>query len=270
MVEKYPDPVVLVIGASGVGKSTVCNFLAGFSDGDPNGFDTGTPITGESVTKTAEVRRVQWRGTGKYLTIVDTPGLSDPAGKDTDREQFKNVLSVLKYQVGSISAIIHVVKGTETRKLPHVRLNLQLFKFMFGEAMKTNLINYVSFWSHYEHMHEEDRDDFRARRDLEQQELFNEPNITVPTVFVDPIDALPRSLMNTKLNLYRFVKGSKLIQEEELEKLETFIWNQTTQFHCSSKCNYVEGIFDTRSPYPTVKSGDQYGLSRYEVRVVNI
>ena len=254
----YPDdPVVVVIGASGVGKSTLANFLAGKSHEDPLGYQAGTPLNEESVTKSATAKRVRWRGTGDYFILVDTPGLADPAGTDADREQFKEVIRVLKYEVKHINALLHVVKGTDTRALQHLQKNMKLIKFMFGDAVRDHLAYSVSFWSHYE-FSEEHRDSFRARRNLKHQKLFKNRNVTADVFFVDPIDALPQNLKERKMELYRGSAGSLEAQENEVDDLKTWIWNKTS-FNCQKSCDYVEGLFETRSPYPTIKSGDHYG-----------
>ena len=254
----YPDdPVVVVIGASGVGKSTLCNYLVGKSHDDPFGYQAGIPLNEESVTKSATLKRVRWRGTGHYFILVDTPGLADPAGTDADREQFKEVIRMLKYEVKHIHALIHVVKGTDTRALQHLQTNMRLIKFMFGGAVRDHLAYSVTFWSHYE-FSEENRDNFRARRNLKHQVLFKNSNITADVFFVDPIDALPQHLMERKMELYRESEGSLKTQENELKDLKTWIWNKTS-FNCQKSCDYVEGLFETRSPHPTIKSGDQHG-----------
>ena len=253
-------PVVVVIGVTGTGKSTFCNYLSGYSEEHSSGYKSGTPVDGSSVTKTPIAKKVQWLGTGEEFFLIDTPGLGDPSGTAADREQFKEVIRFLKNEVKHINVLIHVVKGTDTRDLKHLKQNLRILKFMFGDSLKDNLVNEVTFWSHYDKPKEE-RDNFRHRKNLEHQKLFNDTNVSVTTFFIDPVDALPRNLKQVKLEQYDKTPGSWTTQLQELEALKTFIWNQQP-FSCQETCDYAEELFGTRSPFPTIKSGDQYGAVR--------
>ena len=127
--EDFPDPIVIVIGESGTGKSTFSNFISGQSEKQPCAFLTGNNADLSSVTKHPEARIVRWRGTGELFTLVDTPGLSDPQGEDADRNHFKEVVGVLRNKLKHIHAIVHVVKGTENRKSESLLKNLQIFNF---------------------------------------------------------------------------------------------------------------------------------------------
>ena len=262
--DEYPEPIVVIIGESGVGKSTFCNFLAGYPDGDPQSFGTGIPVDGSSITKLPEIKRAKWRGDGKDFTIVDTPGLSDPDGSDTDREQFRKVLHVLRYDVKKISAIIHVVKGTQTRNSPQMQKNLKLYKFMFGEAMIQNLIVEVTFWDHY-HKKEQERNEFTEGRKNIMENLFGNPSITPNVVFAQPNDALPETHRQRIEALYSTFPELQVIQDNELEKLKDLIWGQQTPFSCALNCKFVEKIFDPVNNYPEIKSGDEYSSVLYEV-----
>ena len=246
-----------------MGKSTFCNFLAGYPDEDPDAFGTGAPVNGSSVTKKSTVKKVQWRGNGQYFTLIDTPGLSDPAGSDADRRQFQEVIQVLRRQIKSISAIVRVTKGTENRLLSHVKLNLKLYKFMFGNAMRDSLITEVTFWSHAQKS-KRDREEFRSRNDYLMQQLFYNNSTKSKIVFVDPIDALPKHLKERKKVIYAAIPEASKTQEEELKKLKTHIWEQEP-FSCKKNCKFAEKIFDSRNSYPTIVSGEEYPSTRYEV-----
>lgn len=258
----YPElPVVVVVGVSGVGKSTFCNYLSGFSEEDSSGFHTGTTLDESSITKEPTKKRVKWRGSGDEFILIDTPGLGDPGGNEVDKEQFKKVIQLLRDEVKNINVIIHVVRDTK-RKHPHLKRNLRLLKFMFGDSLKENMVNEVTFWANYEHS-KEDRDFFRNRRNKKHQELFNETDINIKTFFIDPVDALPEKLKKTKQDLYTNSPGSWVTQEQELEGLKTFIWSQEP-FSCQDTCRYAEELFETQNdPFPTIKRGDQYGETQF-------
>jgi predicted GTPase len=75
-------PVVIVIGATGVGKSTVCNVLSG--DTSRTKYPESADIKPETFKTTIE--EVYWFGeeSNDKLLLIDTPGLGDPQNKDFD------------------------------------------------------------------------------------------------------------------------------------------------------------------------------------------
>ena len=94
--------VVVLLGSTGTGKSTLGNFLLDPSEehivGNPT-FPTAKSNTPE--TKQAVV------GSNDGITVIDTPGLNE--GETEDREHMKDVVETLKKQQ-SISACILCVK----------------------------------------------------------------------------------------------------------------------------------------------------------------
>jgi predicted GTPase len=64
----YDLPVVCVIGATGTGKSALCNTLIG--DSLKHTFIEGA--TTESQTTATQIQRGFWFGNGKEFIIVDT------------------------------------------------------------------------------------------------------------------------------------------------------------------------------------------------------
>ena len=102
----------MVIGESGLGKSTLSNFISGQVEHEPCGFETGAKADLSSVTKHVTARRVRWRGIGKYFTIVDTPGFDDPQGEDADRSYLKELHDLLENQLQDIHVLVPVIKNT--------------------------------------------------------------------------------------------------------------------------------------------------------------
>ena len=70
---QYPDPRILIVGATGAGKSSLANVLIGcdpLSDGCTFPVGRGNTYT----TKETNIGTGKWLGTGQEITVVDTPG----------------------------------------------------------------------------------------------------------------------------------------------------------------------------------------------------
>ena len=83
-------PRLVMIGASGTGKSTTCNSLCG----SPDKYPTSSAAT--SLTFKTTVCPVKWFGRDdeEGLNLIDTPGLGDSEGRDA--HHIENMVSELK------------------------------------------------------------------------------------------------------------------------------------------------------------------------------
>ena len=76
MAGHVPKKTMIVIGPTGVGKSTFCNVITGRDPTDNSVFPVSD--SGESVTNKTSGEEIEWRGSGGFpVTLIDTPGLSD-------------------------------------------------------------------------------------------------------------------------------------------------------------------------------------------------
>jgi len=77
-----PLPHIIIIGATGVGKSSLANVFIGE---DPTCKNCTFPVCGgaDSCTKNTNYAVGLWLGSGIEFTVVDTPGFGD-----SDQVQF--------------------------------------------------------------------------------------------------------------------------------------------------------------------------------------
>ena len=77
----FAYPRLLILGPTGVGKSSLGNVLAGCQPNDQNCFFPVCPgLT--SCTKETKIAEGNYLGVGANVTLIDTPGFGDSAGDE--------------------------------------------------------------------------------------------------------------------------------------------------------------------------------------------
>ena len=198
-VDLSESPRIVILGATGVGKSSLANVLMGRDKNyKGKGFKNGCfkvlglNNMGESITKKACIDQGNWLGnhTMPKFTMIDTPGF----GNDLEEEEktIESLVNVLKDEIRFIHAFIISFKQQDNRMTASLRNMIGLFQKMFGDHFWKNAILEATHWNYHDHSVK-----MRALSDppiLENwwKDQFNnlfakeyELNYSIPAVFID-------------------------------------------------------------------------------------
>jgi len=153
--EKYASPRIVVLGASGVGKSTFASALLNRSSDiesvtNTSCFKKGRIGNNDGGATTAACELEDYflgdPGKGK-ITVVDTPGLGMRAGEDTSSG--KKIVRKLRDEIKYVHAFAMLYKKSDNRLSEERLAVLQFYIDIFGEDFLKNVI-FVATWWDYE------------------------------------------------------------------------------------------------------------------------
>eukprot|EP00092_Neocalanus_flemingeri_P013563 GFUD01014626.1.p1 GENE.GFUD01014626.1~~GFUD01014626.1.p1 ORF type:complete len:373 (+),score=85.09 GFUD01014626.1:55-1173(+) len=149
---QYPDPRLVVLGSTGVGKSSLANVLVG----RPHNYGGGIFRKGcfkvqsgsEAVTKATCADKANWLGNSSAprFTVVDTPGF----GEDIREENVhvKNMVNRFKNDLQYVHVFVILFKQTDNRMTAALWNMLNMFQTMFGPDFWKNAILEATHWSY--------------------------------------------------------------------------------------------------------------------------
>uniref|UniRef100_A0A914UM14 Fibronectin type-III domain-containing protein n=1 Tax=Plectus sambesii TaxID=2011161 RepID=A0A914UM14_9BILA len=158
--ESLPEKVLLVVGGTGCGKSTLINALANYLNnvqfGDAFRYqviteqdeleESGTSLAGRSKTKFVSAYEFgAARDLPFRLTVVDTPGFGDTEGVEKDRRTVGYIKEWFSQNKKKISAVCIVIKYNETRIKPQVQYELHSVISLFGKNVEMNVFMLFTF-----------------------------------------------------------------------------------------------------------------------------
>ena len=145
-----PEPKIVIVGQTGVGKSTLANVLLGE---DLNCLNCTFPIcTGhDSCTKETKYATGKWLGTGANFTIVDTPGFGD--SDNDDNLLIDEMMDTLKNTIEGANTIMLLVDGSEERfdaSLQQMMREMQVLPqiVILQNTCHFNFTIHFQIWSH--------------------------------------------------------------------------------------------------------------------------
>lgn len=153
--DDYASPRIIILGATGVGKSSLANVLRGRDKNWPgNDPETGCfRVWGLEHRTTAITRATcqsqeRWLGTGDMFTIIDTPGFGDSL--ENEESHIDNLVTALRDKIRYIHAFVIAFKQQDNRMSKSLRSMIGLFQKMFGDKFWENAILEATHWNYGE------------------------------------------------------------------------------------------------------------------------
>jgi len=217
--KSYASPRIVILGATGVGKSSLANVLLGRDKNyDGSGFAGGCfrVSTGlDSITKDTCADQGYWLGdnTTEMVTVIDTPGFGDTLVKE--EKTIENLVTTLRDEIKFVHVFVIAFKQTDNRMTHSLRSMISLFEKMFGKKFWDNAILEATHWNHGE---DASRIRNESRRPLTEQFWTEEFNRILKTEY-----SLEKDLRSIFIDT--FYHEESLKETEMFQKNTRMLWD---------------------------------------------
>jgi len=166
--DRYPSPRIVILGATGVGKSSLANVLIGRDKnyGGANFRNGCFKVSAglDSITKQTCADQGYWLGdvSNPRFTVIDTPGFGDKLLEE--EKTIENLVTTLRDQIKYVHVFVIAFKQSDNRMTNSLRSMISLFEKMFGKKFWDNAILEATHWNHGE--------------DAERIRMDSDPSIT--------------------------------------------------------------------------------------------
>jgi len=143
LLPDLPDPRIVIVGATGSGKSSLANALLGC---DPRSKECLFEVCSgsDSCTKKTTYGFGLWLGNGQNFTVIDTPGFGD--SDNDDEVLIEEMMDILANVVDHTDTFLLLFDGRETRFDASLQNMIQMMTTIFGHHWWDYLVIGVSFW----------------------------------------------------------------------------------------------------------------------------
>merc|ERR1712130_669917 len=145
LVPDLPNPRIVIVGATGSGKSSLANAFLGC---DPQSDECLFKVCSsqDSCTKETTYGFGPWLGTGQNFTVVDTPGFGD--SDNDDEVLIEEMMDTLANVVDHVDSIVLLLDGRKTRFDASLQNMLKRMSQIFGVDWWNYVVIGVSFWAY--------------------------------------------------------------------------------------------------------------------------
>ena len=151
--DRLTRPRILIIGETGVGKSSLANSLMGRnprhdgSEFDHGCFKVAWKTQGKVVTTDTCADTGHWlnKSSEILVTVIDTPGVGDEM--EAEQRTVNRLVDILKNQIKYVHVFVIAFKQ-DTNRISNAMLNLlNVFQNTFGKSFWNNAILEATHWN---------------------------------------------------------------------------------------------------------------------------